>query len=88
MEKTRSIEVFSAGCPVCEELVRTVRAEACPSCEVTVHDMQDAPAAARAAALGVASLPAVAIDGELAGCCADRGPDLEVLRALGLGRPA
>jgi len=29
---------------------------------------------------GVRSLPAVVIDGKLAGCCAGRGPDQHVLR--------
>lgn len=88
MTETRSIEVFSAGCPVCEEFVRTVIEEACPSCEVTVREMEDASAAERAEVLGVTSLPAVAIDGELADCCTGRGPDLDVLRARGLGKRA
>ncbi|MFQ5747037.1 MAG: thioredoxin family protein [Gemmatimonadota bacterium] len=83
---TRTIEVFSAGCPACEETVRMVREAACGSCEVRVLDMRDAEVAARAAGLGIRSVPAVAIDGRLADCCAGRGPDLEVLRAAGLGR--
>ena len=86
MSKRRNIEVFSAGCPVCQETIDLVNRVACPSCEVSVHDMSDASVARRAAALGVRSVPAVVIDGELAACCSDRGPSEEVLREAGLGQ--
>lgn len=83
----RTIEVFSEGCPACEDVIKLVNQVACPSCEITVLDMNDAKVAARAKSLGVRSVPAVAIDGALAGCCAGRGPDEGLLRAAGLGRP-
>jgi len=83
----RKVEVFSAGCPVCEETVALVERLSCDACEVVVRDMNDAAAAARAAALGIRSVPAVVIDGELAVCCAGRGPDEGTLRAAGLGQP-
>lgn len=88
MSDIRSVEVFSAGCPLCEEIVDLVKEEACPACEVTVHDTSSESGAVRARELGVGSLPAVAIDGVLAECCAGRGPDPELLRAAGLGRGA
>lgn len=87
MNAKRKIEVFSAGCPTCQETVDLVQQLACPSCEVTVLDMQDPDVASRARSLGVRSVPAVAIDGKLAGCCAGRGPDEGALRAAGLGQP-
>jgi len=83
----RKIEVFSAGCPACEETIQLVNQVACPSCGVEVHDMRDSDVAARAKALGIATVPAVVIDGRLASCCADRGVDLDALRAAGLGVP-
>ena len=86
MARKRQIEIFSAGCPVCQELVTRVQDLACPSCEVRVLDMQSATNAKRAETLGVRSLPAVAIDGKLADCCAGRGPDETALRAAGLGQ--
>jgi hypothetical protein len=85
--RKRKIEVFSAGCAICGETIELVKRLACPSCEVTVLDMQDAAVVKRAKKYGVRSLPAVAIDGKLAGCCAGRGPDEESLRAAGLGVP-
>jgi hypothetical protein len=87
MATKRKIEVFSAGCGVCDDTVALVNRLACPSCEVTVLDMHDARIAERAQRLGVRSLPAVAIDGKLAECCAGRGVYEATLRAAGLGRP-
>jgi len=57
------------------------------SCEVTVLDMNDPSVASRAKSLGTPSVPSVVIDGELAGCCAGRGPDEATLRSAGLGQP-
>ncbi len=87
MPATRKIEIFSAGCPTCDEAVSQVRALACPSCEIVVLDMKDSTVAQRAKILGVRSVPAVSIDGRLADCCAGRGPDEATLRAAGLGQP-
>lgn len=87
MEAKRKIEVFSAGCPVCNEAVEMVRRISCPSCEVTVLDMKDPEVAERARGLGIRSVPAVVIDGKLADCCAGRGPDEAVLKAAGIGKP-
>ncbi len=85
MTNTRKIEVFSAGCPVCSETIALVERLMCPSCELTVHDMNESGGAARARELGVSSVPAVAVDGRLASCCASGGPDEASLRAAGLG---
>ncbi len=43
--------------------------------------------ASRARELGVRSVPAVAVNGRLAECCAGRGPDEASLCAAGVGRP-
>ena len=87
MSTSRKIEVFTAGCPVCDDTVAKVKAMACPSCEITVLDMREADTARRARELGVRSVPAIAVDGRLADCCAGRGPDEAALRAAGLGQP-
>ena len=64
-----------------------VQGNACPSCDIHVLDMNDPDVAARAKNLGIRSVPAVVIDGKLADCCSDRGPDLDTLKAAGLGQP-
>lgn len=82
----RKIEVFSAGCPLCQTAVHLVNRLACASCEVTVLDLNDIRAAERARALGVRSAPAVAVDGRLLSCCAGAGIDEQALRAAGVGQ--
>ena len=85
MATKRKVEVFSAGCPACQDVVDLVQRVACPSCEVSVVDMNDPNSSSRAKSLGVRSVPAVVIDGKLADCCTGRGPDEATLRAAGLG---
>ena len=87
MATKRTIEVFSAGCPACDDAITMVNDIACPSCDVSVLDMNDPSIASRAKSLGIQSVPAVVIDGKLADCCAGRGPDEATLRAAGLGQP-
>jgi len=86
MSSKRLVEVFSAGCPACDEGVALVQRLACPSCDVRVLSMNDPDVAQRAADLGIQTVPAGVIDGALAGCCASRGLDETVLTGLGLGR--
>ena len=87
MNAKRKIEIFSAGCPVCQETIKMVQNMACSDCEVSILDMNDPGVANRAKGLGVRSVPAVAIDGKLADCCAGRGPDEATLKAAGIGQP-
>ena len=86
MTAKRKIEVFGAGCPVCEETIELVNRIACPSCEVSVLDMNQPKVAERAKTLGVRAVPAVAIDGKLADCCAGREVNEATLRAAGVGQ--
>jgi glutaredoxin len=87
MTDKRKIEVFSAGCPVCDNTVKLVNDLACPSCEVNVLDMKTPEVAERAKTLGIHSVPTVVIDGKLIDCCSGKGPDEAVLKAAGLGKP-
>ncbi|MFP5205725.1 MAG: thioredoxin family protein [Acidobacteriota bacterium] len=81
----RKVEVFSAGCGVCDETVAFVRSLACGSCEVVVHDMHQPEVAAKAKRYGAHSVPAVVVHGKLADCCSGRGPQESALRAAGIG---
>ena len=86
MANKRKVEVFSAGCGVCEETVSLVRRIACDSCDVSVLDMRDDQVAERARHLGIRAVPAVVVDGQLAACCEDSGPTESALRAAGIGQ--
>ena len=80
MAQKHKIEIFSAGCATCKETIDMVRKIAGPDHELQIHDMHQEGIATRAKQHGVRSLPAVVIDGKLAGCCAGRGPDEHILR--------
>lgn len=87
MTSQRHVEIFSAGCSICQEAIDLVNRIACPSCDVVVLDMNDAAIAQRAQTLGIQSVPAIVIDGQVADCCANRGVDEEALRRAGVGQP-
>lgn len=87
MTERRLVEVYSAGCAICEEAMERVRGLACPSCEIVERDMRDPEVAREAQRLGIARVPAVVVDGTLASCCRAGGLDEEALRAAGIGTP-
>jgi len=87
MTEKRRVEVFTAGCPVCEGLVKLVNELACPNCDVTIYNLNRNEAVDEAKAYGVNALPTVAVNGELLECC-KRGPiTKEDLKAAGIGQP-
>ncbi len=86
MNTKRRVEIFSAGCPVCEETIQVVGETACSSCEVSVLDMSEPSVAVRAKNIGVRTVPAVSVDGELVSCCAGAGPNERALQTAGIGQ--
>ena len=86
MKTQRKVEIYSAGCPACQDAVDLVKQIACASCDVSVLDMNDADIAKRAKAMGIHRVPAVVIDGKLADCCSVSGVDEQTLRAAGIGK--
>ncbi len=90
MSQVRTIEVFTAGCLVCEETVKQVREAACSSCEVIVYDLNKGcetnECRDKAKQYGIKSIPAVVIDGQLASCCEKQCINIQTLKELGLGQ--
>lgn len=87
MASKRLVEIFTAGCPLCEETVNLVRQIACSSCSIIVHRLQDSEGHEQARRSGIRSLPAVVIDGRLPDCCSAGGVDAPQMRAAGVGQP-
>jgi len=83
----RQIEVFVAGCPLCDDAVATVQETVCGDCEVTIHSMQNAGAVERAAGYGIHAVPAVVVDRKLAECCSCGPVRADSLKAAGVGQP-
>ncbi len=85
--KMRTIEVFVAGCPCCDDAVALVKSLSCESCDVQIFDMRtDRIAQSKAKEYGVDRVPAVVVNGQLAGCC-QGSVDAGTLRELGVGTP-
>jgi glutaredoxin 3 len=83
----RKIEIFTAGCPVCDEQVAKIKEAACSSCEIEVLNVKESEEALKKGkSYNINSLPSVVIDGVLAQCCSNRGIDIDVLKSLGLGK--
>lgn len=53
MSSTRTVEVFTASCPLCEDVVAQVREIACDSCDVQVVSLQEEAGSHRADEIGV-----------------------------------
>lgn len=87
MATKRIVEVFTAGCPACKDVIELVERIACESCDIRVLDMNDSTVSVRAREIGIRTVPAVVVDGELASCCRGAGPTEEALRASGIGAP-
>ncbi len=81
----RKVEVFAAGCPLCEPAVEMVQRLACDRCEVTVHNLHDPAGAARAQEANVHRVPMVLVDGKPAECCQVGAITEAGLRAAGIG---
>ena len=89
MENKRIIEVFTAGCTVCQPTVETVKSMACSSCEVIVYgisrpcDIKEC--LEKIKQYGIKSLPAVAVNGMLLNCCRNKTVSQEELMRSGIG---
>lgn len=81
----RSVEVFTAGCALCDEAVEQVEQLACSSCDVTVHDLHTDAGLAKAKEYGVVRAPTVVVNGVIADCCRQGAVNVATLRSLGVG---
>jgi len=63
----RQIEIFVAGCSLCDETVRLVQELTCPNCEVSVYNLQRDKGSPsyleKAQQYRVNAVPAIAING-------------------------
>ena len=86
----RRVEVFTAGCPVCDDTVNLVKSLICPSCELQIFDLREGCATnecrEKATRYGVTAVPAIAVNGVLLDCCRREAITAELLRAAGIGQ--
>ncbi|MCL4476117.1 MAG: thioredoxin family protein [Nitrospirae bacterium] len=86
MSGKRKVEVFTGGCPLCDETVQLVKELSCPSCDVTVYNLKE-KGMDKAKQYGVNSVPTVVVDGKILNCCARKGPTRADLKTAGIGTP-
>ncbi len=89
MTAKRRVEVFTAGCPVCDEALKLVREMACESCEVIIYNLNEpcesGECLEKIRSYGIDRIPAVVVDGRFAECCVVGPVTAEGLRAAGVG---
>ncbi len=87
---TRRVEVFTAGCPVCDDTVRLVQSLACRSCEVNIYDLREGCATnecrEKARHYGITAVPAIAVNGVLLESSRRAPITADHLREAGIGR--
>ena len=86
----RKIEVFTAGCSVCEPVVQMVKSMACSDCDVIVYNIAEASKSKdyldKVKTYGIKALPAVAVNGKLLSCCQNKGVSEAELKSSGIGQ--
>lgn len=87
---TRRVEVFTAGCPVCDDAVRLVKSLVCPSCELQIFNLREGcgtnECREKARRYGITAVPAVAVNGVLLDCCRRERITADRLKAAGIGQ--
>lgn len=91
MADKRKVEVFTAGCLLCDQTVRLVKELACPSCEVIVYDIKEQCESKecldKMRQYNITSVPTVVVDGKIAECCRRDRVSKETLKMAGIGVP-
>ena len=75
----KKIEIYSAGCSVCQEVEAVIRRIARADYDVKVLDMHQERVARQAARRGIRSVPGVVVDGQLMPFSADSGAVVEAI---------
>ncbi len=86
MSRKRKVEIFTAGCYLCDEAVNLVKSIACDSCEVSIYNLNN-EGQDKARAYGIISVPTVVVDGKIADCCRQGMVSKSELVAAGIGKP-
>ncbi len=86
----RKIELFTAGCSICEPIVEMVKSMACGSCDVVIYNLSQVcdtkECLEKVKTYGIKALPAIAVNGKLLSCCQNKGISAEELKNAGIGQ--
>lgn len=87
----RRIEVFTAGCYLCDEALEVIRELACENCDVEVLDLREGQVTKesreKVAKYGIHRLPSIVVDSQLVDCCIPQVPvSRQALGKAGVGQ--
>ena len=86
----RQIEIFTAGCLVCNPVVQLVQESAGENYEITVYDLvkqcEEQECISKIDQYNLKRLPSVAVNGQLLDCCKNIEITKEDLIAAGIGQ--
>lgn len=85
----RTVEIFTAGCPICDPVVQMVKETACDKCEITIYDLvkqcEEKTCTDKMRAYGINRVPSIVVNGKLLDCC-DRAITKKDLKNAGIGQ--
>jgi len=85
----RTVEIFTAGCPVCDPVVKLVKETANDNCEITVYDLvkqcEEKICIDKMNDYGINRVPSIVVDGKLLECC-DRAITQQDLVSAGISQ--
>lgn len=85
----RQVEIFTAGCPVCDPVVQMVKDTSCGNCEITVYDLRKNSEKEnhmdKIEQYGINQVPSIVVDGKLLECCDKSITKKDLIRA-GIGQ--
>ncbi|PCI00389.1 MAG: glutaredoxin [Flavobacteriaceae bacterium] len=86
----KQIEIFTAGCPVCEPVVQLVKETAGDNCEIITYNVaspcDSGICVSKLETYGIKKLPAIAVDGKLLSCCTHIQITKNELLSAGIGK--
>jgi len=81
--KTNKVEIFTAGCPICDETVEEVK-NIFSEKEIIIYNLIKALDLNKAKEYGINRVPSVVVNGRLLNCCKNNKVDKkELTEALG-----
>jgi len=87
----RTVEIFTAGCPLCDPVVKLVKETACEHCDIAVYDLveqcEDKICMDKVATYGIRNVPSIAVNGKLLDCCNNEITQDDLVNA-GIGQPS
>jgi glutaredoxin len=84
-----TIELFTAGCPLCDPVIKLVKETATDNCEIVIYDLvkqcAEKTCINKMKQYGVNHVPSIVVNGKLLHCC-ERSVTKQDLINAGIGR--